>query len=146
MASGGNGAGEDVSAQAEEVSIAEQIANIDRYEIDIAAHDPVFGPENAPVTIIEFSDFECPFCLRHFQETYPRLLENYEGQIRYIFKDLPLTSIHPNAFPAAIAAQCAFEQDAFWPYHDLLFAGSLGLSSGAYERLCQSAESRYGTV
>lgn len=117
----------------EELSIGEQIEAIERYEIVIDENDPSFGPVDAAVTIIEFSDFECPFCLRHFETTLPQLLEAYEGQIRYVFKDLPLTSIHPNAFPAAIAAHCAFEQDAFWPFHDLLFGGGLGLSRGSYE-------------
>jgi protein-disulfide isomerase len=117
----------------EELSIAEQIEAIDRFDISIDGSDPSFGPEDALVTIVEFSDFECPFCKRHFEITYPRIIEEYEGQIRYVFKDLPISSIHPNAIPAAIAAQCAFEQNAFWPFHDLLFGGSLDLSRSSYE-------------
>jgi len=114
-------------------SIAEQIESIERYEIAVDDSDPSFGPEDALVTIVEFSDFECPFCRRHFESTYPQIVQEYEGQIRYVFKDLPISSIHPNAVPAAMAAQCAFEQNAFWPYHDLLFGGSLGLSQNSYE-------------
>lgn len=117
----------------EELSFEEQIDAIERFEIDTDAHDPSFGPADASITIIEFSDFECPFCLRYFEQTFPQIKENYEGQIRYIFKDLPLVSIHPNAEPAAASAQCAFEQDAFWEYHDLLFSGGLDLSRSSYE-------------
>jgi protein-disulfide isomerase len=117
----------------QEQSIADQIAGIERYDIEISETDPSFGPEDALVTIIEFSDFECPFCKSYFEQTHPQLIENYEGRIRFVYKDLPLTSIHPNAAPASNAALCAFEQDAFWPFHDLLFGGSLELGRASYE-------------
>ncbi len=103
-----------------------------RFDITINDEDPSFGPEDAPITIIEFSDYECPYCQRHFLETAGPILENYEGQIRLIFKDFPLTNIHPNAVSAAAAALCSKEQDAYWDFHDLLFEGSLGLNSDAY--------------
>ncbi|MBT3240884.1 MAG: DsbA family protein [Chloroflexi bacterium] len=103
-----------------------------RYEVTINDEDPSYGPDDAPVTIIEFSDYECPYCRRHFLETAGPLLEKYEGQIRLVFKDFPLTSIHPNAIPAAVAALCSKEQGEYWNFHDLLFEGSLGLSEGAY--------------
>lgn len=125
---------------AAEQSVAEQIESLQRYDILVDETDPVNGPEDAPVTIIEFSDFECPFCQRHFAEVYPRLLSDYPDQIRFVYKDLPLTSIHANAVPAAMAAQCAFEQDAFWPFHDLLFGGELGLSRSSYEEYATRLE------
>ncbi|KAA3642907.1 MAG: DsbA family protein [Chloroflexi bacterium] len=103
-----------------------------RYDIPITDEDPAIGPEDAPVTVIEFSDFECPFCRRHTLETAPQILSQYEGQIRYIFKDFPLRSIHPQADPAAEAAHCAREQGEFWAYHDLLFELSLPLGSETY--------------
>jgi len=106
--------------------------NVQRYDIEIFEDDPVLGPEDAPVTIFEFSDFECPFCRRHNLEVFNRILEAYEGQIRYVYKDFPLTSIHPNALPAAAAALCAHEQDAFWEFHGYLFSMALGLSEEAY--------------
>lgn len=103
-----------------------------RYEVIINENDPIFGPEDAPITIIEFSDYECPYCRRHFLETAKPLLEKYSGQIRLIFKDFPLTNIHGNAVPAAAAALCSQEQDAYWDFHDLLFENSLGLSEESY--------------
>jgi protein-disulfide isomerase len=92
-----------------------------RYDIPTEGF-PSLGPDDAPITIVEFSDFECPFCRRFQQETYKPLLDSYPGKIRMVYRNLPLTSIHPDAFPSAVAAACAFDQDAFWPYHDKLFS------------------------
>lgn len=103
-----------------------------RYEIPIYDDDPTLGPENAPVTIIEFSDYECPYCQRYHQQTFDAIIDTYGDQVRYVFKDLPLTSIHPNAVPAAVAAHCASDQNAFWEFHDLLFSMQLGLEQAAY--------------
>lgn len=90
---------------------------------------PALGPEDAPITIIEFSDYQCPFCQRWHQEVYEPLLAAYPGQIRFVYRHFPLTSIHPDAFSAAEAAMCAGEQDAYWLYHEMLFSGqSLGSS------------------
>jgi len=85
--------------------------------------DPVKGNPNAPVTVVEYSDFQCPFCSRFFQETLPLIQENYidTGKIKFVYKDLPLDSLHPNARAAHIAAECADEQGKFWEYHDALF-------------------------
>jgi len=84
----------------------------------------VQGSADAPVTIIEFSDYQCPFCQRYFDDAYPQIIQNYvaSGQVRYIFKDLPLEELHPQAAQAAEAARCAGEQDAYWEMHDQLFA------------------------
>lgn len=85
--------------------------------------DPFKGNPNAPVTVIEFSDFQCPFCLRFFEQTLPALQENYidTGKVKLVYRDLPLDNLHPNARPAHIAAECADEQGKFWEYHDMLF-------------------------
>ena len=85
--------------------------------------DPVKGDPNAPITVIEFSDFQCPFCLRFYQQTLPQLEEVYinTGKIKFVYRDMPLDSLHPNARPAHIAAECADEQGKFWGYHDILF-------------------------
>jgi len=92
------------------------------YEVSID-DDPVKGDPNAPVTIIEFSDFQCPFCSRFYSQTLPLLEENYidTGKIKLVFKDLPLDNLHPNARATHIAAECANEQGKFWEYHDILF-------------------------
>ena len=86
-------------------------------------NDPIIGNANAPITIIEFSDFQCPFCARFHTQTLPLLLEEYieQGKVKLVFRDFPIQSIHPNALPASIAAECANEQDKFREMHDMLF-------------------------
>jgi len=85
--------------------------------------DPFKGNADAPVTIVEFSDFQCPFCSRFFDQTLPAIEENYidTGKVKLVYKDLPLDNLHPNARPVHIAAECADEQGKFWGYHDILF-------------------------
>lgn len=120
---------------------------------------PFRGSPDAPVTMMEYSDFQCPFCLRHFQQTQPKLDELYvtTGKVRYVFKNFPLVRIHPQAEPAAEAALCAGVQGKFWPMHDILFerqgewagkdnaadvfrrfAQSLGLDMDAYDACWQA--------
>jgi protein-disulfide isomerase len=89
---------------------------------DAADDDAALGPADAPITLVEFSDFACTFCKRFRDETLDRLLTAYEGQIRFVYRDLPLTSLHPRAQVAAEAAECAGEQGAYWLMHDVLFA------------------------
>lgn len=90
------------------------------------AGDPFLGDENAPVTIIEYSDFECPFCNRFFHTTEPLIKSQYidTGRVKFVYKDFPVAATHPNAQKAAEAAQCAFDQGKFWEYHDILFANA----------------------
>jgi protein-disulfide isomerase len=95
--------------------------------------DPSIGPEDAPVTIVEFSDYQCPYCKTWYQQTYDQLMANYPGKIRFVYRDLPLP-MHPEAIPAAEAADCAEEQGAFWKYHDALFSGQYTLGRTAYEQ------------
>ena len=85
--------------------------------------DPVKGNANAPVTVVEFSDFQCPFCSKFYKETLSQLEENYiaTGKVKLVYRDMPLDNLHPNARPAHIAAECADEKDKFWEYHDALF-------------------------
>ena len=84
---------------------------------------PIRGAADAPVTVVEFSDFECPFC-KQTHPTLKQLLERYPGKIRLAYRDFPLDSIHPQARRAAEAARCAQDQGKFWEYHDLLFTQS----------------------
>lgn len=97
---------------------------------------PSTGPADAPITVVEFADFQCPFCRQWQQQTYQPLMAAYPGKIRIVFRNFPLTSIHPNAMPAAEAAQCANEQNAFWPYHDKLFS-SENLGDDIYKQYAQ---------
>jgi protein-disulfide isomerase len=87
---------------------------------------PVRGPANAPIAIVEFSDFECPYCLRAFP-TVTELLKTYGDRIRLAYRHYPLPN-HPNARPAAEASACAHEQGKFWQYHDRLFSSPGKLS------------------
>jgi len=90
-------------------------------KVEIATDgEPAMGTDSAPVTIVEFSDFQCPYC-RQVQPTLKRLMAEYEGKVKLVFRDFPLRTIHPQAQKAAEAAQCAAEQHKFWPYHDKLF-------------------------
>ena len=84
--------------------------------------DPSKGDPDAPITIVEFSDFQCPFCGRFYEQTLPLVERDYieTGKARLVFRDMPL-DIHPQAPPAHIAAECADEQGRFWEYHDVLF-------------------------
>ena len=98
----------------------ERSAGSVRISID---NDPVIGDPNAPITIIEFSDFQCPFCARFNAQTLPLIFDEYiqQGKVKLVFRDFPLQNIHPNALPAAIAAECANEQGGFVGMHDILF-------------------------
>jgi protein-disulfide isomerase len=92
-----------------------------RFDIPVDGQ-PFLGPENAPIVMVEFSDFNCGYCQRWHQETFQPLLDAYPGQIRFVYRDYPFLS--EESFNAAVAAQCAYEQDAFWEYHDRLFTRS----------------------
>lgn len=93
------------------------------------AGNPMMGKKDAPVTLIEFSDYQCPFCKRFFQSTLPTLKTQYieTGKVRYVFRDFPLDRIHPQARKAAEAARCAGDQDKYWEMHDLLFENQQAL-------------------
>lgn len=123
----------DSTGQSSAGDIASQIAELPRYDIPVTDEDPALGDADAPITIVEFADFQCPYCIRHFQETVPQLKADYGDQIRFVYKDYPLSGLHPDAYSAALSAQCANEQGKFWEYHDLLFSGRLGLGQEAYD-------------
>ena len=97
-----------------------------RHEVTLAATDPAVGSASAPVTIVEFSDFQCPFCQR-VAPTLKQVQKAYGDKVRVVWKDFPLTQIHPEAFKAGEAAHCAGEQGKFWEYHDRLFANQQAL-------------------
>lgn len=90
--------------------------------IDLAGA-PALGAATAKVALLEFSDYECPYCIRHFQQTMPRLTEAYikTGKIRYVFRDWPVDQLHPESIRAHEAAHCAGEQNRYWDMHPRLF-------------------------
>ncbi|HUE86990.1 MAG TPA: thioredoxin domain-containing protein [Vicinamibacterales bacterium] len=93
-----------------------------RLDVRSLPADPAHGPADAPVTIVEFSDFECRFC-KQAVPTLAKIRATFGDRVRIVYRDAPLPN-HPAAYGAAEAAQCAHEQGKFWPYHDLLFANS----------------------
>jgi protein-disulfide isomerase len=97
-----------------------------RHTIEVTADDPSIGSASAPVTLIEFSDFQCPFCQR-VAPTLKQVKEKYGDKVRVVWKDFPLTQIHPQAFKAGEAGHCAADQGKFWEYHDRLFANQQAL-------------------
>lgn len=115
---------------------------------------PYQGPDDARVTIVEFSDYQCPFCSRHFRDTVPQLLSQYQGEIKYVVLNFPLSNIHPMAQKAAEAAECALDQGEFWEFHDTLFenqsaldtaslkkyAADLGLDTGSFNTCLDSGD------
>jgi protein-disulfide isomerase len=99
---------------------------------------PIRGDANAPITIVEFSDFHCPFC-RSVQPTLMQLLAKYPGKVRLAYKHLPLDSLHPQARRASEASWCANEQGKFWEFHDRVYAGGADASDAALARFASEA-------
>ncbi|MBI3114933.1 MAG: DsbA family protein [Candidatus Kerfeldbacteria bacterium] len=119
----------------------------------VSADDPWFGNRDAAVVVVEFGDFQCPFCQRVFPAVRA-LMTKYRDRVLFIFRDFPVTQLHPEAAKAAEAGQCAWEQgsDEFWALHDRLFlnqedltvpalkayAASAGLDTGAFDSCLDS--------
>ena len=98
--------------------------------------DPFLGDANAPVTIVSFEDYQCPFCKRAFDQTFPLLKRDYidTGKVKYVYRDFPL-SFHPQANSAAEASECADDQGKFWDYHDAIFNNQNRLGRDLYIEL-----------
>ncbi|MBL8165900.1 MAG: thioredoxin domain-containing protein [Anaerolineae bacterium] len=97
----------------------------ERYDV-LADTDPSRGPVDAPITIVEFSDFRCPYCGRYVAETLTPLLANYGDRVRMVFRDYPI--LGPDSITAALAGECANAQGKFWEFHDLAFANQRTLN------------------
>jgi protein-disulfide isomerase len=128
------------------VGLAEEGMLADAYETSEPDVSESFsmGDPNAPVVIIEYTDFQCPFCSRYFEQTFSQIKENFvdKGLVYYIFKDFPLTNIHPQAVKAAEAARCAGDQDSYSQMHGKLFSsqGEWSGRSNASELFIKYAE------
>jgi len=88
------------------------------------------GDNNAKLTMVEFTDFQCPFCARHLKDTMPQIEKDYikTGKVKYVLRDFPLESIHPQAFKGHEAANCAAEQNKYWEMHEKLFANQRAMA------------------
>ena len=100
--------------------------------------DPYLGDVDAPIVIVEFSDFFCSFCKRHFDQTFSPLLENYGEYIRYVYRDF--ARLTQESTPAAAAAQCAFEQGKFWEFHGAFFTNQDALGREFYIETAEQFE------
>jgi len=115
---------------------------------------PFLGNANAPVTLLEFSDYQCPFCARHYRDVMPSLVKDYveTGKVKYVMRENPIQSIHSRAMPAAQAALCANDQGKYWDMHNIMFdnqrelsdenlrtyAGTIGLDTAAFNACLES--------
>ena len=123
-----------VAAQKAEQQRREQLAT-QVFDINVMGA-PMKGDPGAPVTIVEFGDFQCPFCANS-QPLLKQVLDAYPGKVKFIFKNLPLVQIHPNARPAAIAAHAASEQGKFWEMRELLYQNYNKLNPETIKSLAQ---------
>jgi protein-disulfide isomerase len=114
--------------------------SIPRQTISVSPSMPAWGPSDAKVTVVEFSDFQCPYCESFYTRTYAKLKQNYGDKIRFVFRHYPLYQIHPDAMSSANASECAKEQGKFWEYHDLLFSNQANLSRDALIKYATTAK------
>ena len=110
-------------------------------EFDLSlAGSPSKGRADARLVVLEFSDFECPFCGRYARDTYGQVIKEFvdSGKVRYVFRHLPIESLHPRALRASEAAECAHAQGRFWDYHDRLFANQQLLNEPDFAKHAQA--------
>lgn len=148
--------------EAEKAAKAKADANKPKLVEGVTADDDsILGDPDAPVTIVEFSDYQCPFCKRSWEQVLPQLKKNYidTGKVNFVYRDYPLTSIHPDAMAAAMAAECAGDQGKYFEMHDKLFenisnlknadlkkyAGQVGLDTAQFNS-CLDSETHKAEV
>ncbi|MBI9051576.1 MAG: DsbA family protein [Anaerolineaceae bacterium] len=121
------------AAIVEETSPSEIVPTDIPYRQEISVDDdPYLGPEDAPITIVEFSDYQCSYCARFHEQTLQALMEKYPTEVRFVYRDFPLGG-HPEAQKAAEASECADDQGKFWEMQDLLFKNQVLLSVEQYK-------------
>ena len=113
-----------------ELNIGGSESSLDQERFELVDDDPYIGDEDAPVVIVEFSDFFCTYCKRHFDQTLTPILENYGQYVRYVYRDF--AQLTQESEPAAIAAQCANEQGKFWEFHTEFFNNQSELGRDFY--------------
>lgn len=106
-------------------------------KVDLADH--IRGDFDAPVTIVEYSDFQCPYCFR-FGQTMEQIMEEYPNDVRWVYRHFPLSSSHPYAQKAAEASECAADQNKFWQYHDQLFSNQSQISPSFLPKIAQTLD------
>jgi protein-disulfide isomerase len=118
-----------------DVDVALEAPDLPRLSVDVGSNPPR-GPEDAPITIIEFADYECPYCTRGYT-TMRGVMDKYEGKVKWYFRDFPL-SFHRNAVSYSVAANCAGEQGKYWEMHDAILDNQKGLvGAGGVEGLAE---------
>ena len=123
-------------ARASDMALVVEDEKSDRFAL--VDDDPYLGEADAPVVIVEFSDFFCGYCKRHFDQTFMPLLENYGQHIRYVYRDF--ARLTQESTPAAAAAQCAFAQDKFWEFRDDFFDNQSSLNRDFYIQTAEAHE------
>jgi len=116
------------SEQSQKIQVPDELIRYDVNRADL----PALGPADAPIVLVEFSDYQCPYCKRWHDDVFPRLVAEYGDKIKFVYRNLPV--IRPNSADAAQASYCADEQGAYWEYHDALFTYSYGFNDQAYEQ------------
>lgn len=103
--------------------------------VNIEDDDAALGSPSAPVVLVEFSDFQCPFCRKLWRDSLPQITEKYikTGKVRFVYRDFPISSIHPGAESAAMAGECAEDQGKFWEMHDKIFSEQDKMGQGTVE-------------
>lgn len=115
-----------------------------RYDIEIRG-SPYLGDDSAKVLFVIFEDFDCSVCKKYTKEAEPILIKDFveTGKIKYVFKHFPMISIHPKSYYAAIASECADEQNRFWEYHNVLFNISKELEIGLLQQVAKDVLENY---
>ncbi|HYF05704.1 MAG TPA: DsbA family protein [Patescibacteria group bacterium] len=110
----------------------QQMANENRVDIELSKDTPMLGAESAPVTIVEYADFQCPFCAKFHEQVFPKLKETYidTGKVKFYFQNFAF--LGPESSFAAEAGMCAATQGKFWPFHDYIFTHHAGENKGAF--------------
>lgn len=104
----------------------------------ISYRDPSLGDEKSPITIVEYSDFQCDYCIEQ-EKTLREITAKYQGKVRLIWKDYPEPNVNTASYQAAKAARCAQQQGLFWPYHDLLFANNDSITKNLLYEIAKKA-------